>query len=166
VFETNVFGPLRVIQGFLPGMRARRRGLIVDISSLAGQFAPPLQGVYSASKAALELLSEALQFEVQHFGVRVVIIQSGGIHTNQTQRPPKFSIDSYEPLIQQQNARLVQYSAQGGGAAPEDVASAIARIIENPRASLRVPVGGTADRILARLGGNIAGRLVKLGLDW
>lgn len=67
MFETNVFGPLRVIQGFLPGMRSRQRGLIVNISSLAGQFAPPLQGVYSASKAALERLSEALNFEVQHF---------------------------------------------------------------------------------------------------
>lgn len=86
VFETNVFGPLRVIQGFLPVMRARRTGLIVNISSLAGRFAPPLQGVYSASKAALEMLSEALQFEVQNFGVQVVIIQSGGIRTEATAR--------------------------------------------------------------------------------
>lgn len=166
VFETNVFGPLRVIQGFLPGMRARRRGLIVNISSLAGKFAPPLQGVYSASKAALELFSEALQFEAQHFGVRVVIIQAGGVRTDKTKHPLHFSIEAYDPLIQQQNARLAQYAAQGGGAAPEEVASAIAKIIENPKASLRVPVGGTTDRILSRLGGNIAGRLVKLGLDW
>jgi NAD(P)-dependent dehydrogenase (short-subunit alcohol dehydrogenase family) len=165
VFETNVFGPMRVIQGFLPGMRARRRGLIVNISSVAGQFAPPLQGVYSASKAALEMLSEALQFEVQHFGVRVVIIQSGGIRTEATERQRHFSLDAYQPLIERKQ-RLAQYAAREGGAAPEEVARAIADIVENPKASLRVPVGGTADRFMARLGGRLAGRLVTLGLDW
>lgn len=166
VFETNVFGPLRVIQGFLPVMRARRRGLIINISSLAGQFAPPLQGVYSASKAALEMLSEALQFEVQNFGVQVIIIQSGGIRTEATARQHHFSLDVYQPLVEQQAARMAQYAARGSGATPEEIASAIANIIENPKASLRVPVGGTTDRILARLGGKLAGRLVKLGLDW
>lgn len=166
VFETNVFGPLSVIHGFLPGMRARRQGLIVNISSLAGQFAPPLQGVYSASKAALEMLSEALEFEVQHFGVRVVLIQSGGIRTDKTKRPPHFSLEAYDPLIQQQNARLAQYATRAGGAMPEEVASAIAEIIENPKSSLKVPVGGIADRVMARLGRGIAGRLVRLGLDW
>lgn len=166
VFETNVFGPLRVIQGFLPVMRARRTGLIVNISSLAGRFAPPLQGVYSASKAALEMLSEALQFEVQNFGVQVVIIQSGGIRTEATARQRHFSLDVYQPLVEQQAARMAQYAARGSGATPEEIASAIANIIENPKASLRVPVGETTDRILARLGGKLAGRLVKLGLDW
>jgi NAD(P)-dependent dehydrogenase (short-subunit alcohol dehydrogenase family) len=166
VFETNVFGPLRVIHGFLPGMRAGRRGVIVNISSLAGQFAPPLQGVYSASKAALEMLSEALQFEVQHFGVQVMIIQSGGIRTDKTNRPDQFSIEAYDPLIQQQNARLAQYAKRGGGAMPEEIARAIAEIIENPKNSLRVPVGGTGDRFLARFGKGVAGRLVRLGLNW
>jgi NAD(P)-dependent dehydrogenase (short-subunit alcohol dehydrogenase family) len=166
VFETNVFGPLRIIQGFLPGMRARRRGLIVNISSLAGQFAPPLQGVYSASKAALEMLSEALQFEAQHFGVQVVIIQSGGIRTEATARQRHFSLDAYQPLVEQQAARFARYAVRGGGATPEEIASAIANIIENPKASLRVPVGGTADRFIARLGRRFARRLVTLGLDW
>jgi NAD(P)-dependent dehydrogenase (short-subunit alcohol dehydrogenase family) len=166
VFETNVFGPLRVIQGFLPGMRARRQGLIVNISSLAGQFAPPLQGVYSASKAALERLSEALQFDVQHFEVRVVIVQSGGIRTEKTKSPPFFSLEAYDPLVQQQNARLARYAARGGGSAPEQIASAIADIIDKPTTSLQVPVGGTADRLMARLGGRLARRLANLGLDW
>ncbi len=166
MFETNVFGPLRVIQGFLPGMRARWRGLIVNISSVAGQFAPPLQGVYSASKAALEMLSEALQFEVQHFGVRVVIIQSGAIQTDAIARQRRFSLDSYQPLMEQNAARFARYDARGGRATPEHVASAIADIIENPKSSLRAPVGGTMERIMVHFGGKLAGRLVTLGLDW
>lgn len=60
MFETNVFGPLRVIQAVLPSMRKRQHGMIVNITSLAAQFAPPLQGIYSATKIALERLSEAL----------------------------------------------------------------------------------------------------------
>lgn len=166
MFETNVFGPLRVIQGFLPSMRSRQRGLIVNISSLAGQFAPPLQGVYSASKAALERLSEALNFEVQHFGVRVVIIQCGAIRTEALERQRHFSLDVYQPLVEQNTARLTQFTARGGGIAPEKAAKVIADIIENPNPSLRVPVGRTTDLFFARFGGNLARRLVTIGLDW
>ena len=81
VIETNLFGPLRLMQAFLPGMRKRGRGTIVNVSSGGVRSAPPLQGAYSASKAALELLSETLRKELEPFGVRVLVISAGGIRT-------------------------------------------------------------------------------------
>ena len=79
MFETNVFGPVRLIQAFVPGMRERRSGVVVNISSVAGHVAQPLDGFYAATKHALEAISEALYVELAHFGVRVVIVEPGFI---------------------------------------------------------------------------------------
>lgn len=81
-FETNVFGTLRVIQAVLPGMRARGSGTIINISSLAGKIVIPFQAHYSASKHAIEALTEALKQEVRPFGIKVVAIEPGDINTN------------------------------------------------------------------------------------
>lgn len=81
-FETNVFGTLRVIQAVLPGMRENRKGTIINISSLAGKLAIPFQTHYSASKHAVEAFTEGLRQEVRPFGVKVVAIEPGDIHTN------------------------------------------------------------------------------------
>lgn len=80
-FETNVFGLLRLTQLVLPGMRARRRGRIVNIGSMGGRFTLPGGGIYHATKYALEALSDALRFEVAGFGIHVVLIQPGLIRT-------------------------------------------------------------------------------------
>ena len=81
-FETNLFGVLRVTQRVLPAMRARRSGRILNVSSIAGKFAWPLFGPYSASKHALEGLSDALRLELYGFGIPVVLIEPGFIPSN------------------------------------------------------------------------------------
>src|SRR6202048_1516942 len=80
-FETNFFGVVRVTQAVLPGMRERRRGRILMMSSVSGLLTPPAQGAYSRSKQALEGLSNALRLEMYAFGVAVVLIEPGYIVT-------------------------------------------------------------------------------------
>jgi len=81
-FETNVFGAVRVTQAVLPAMRERRRGRILNISSIAGKIASPLMGPYASSKFALEGLSDSLRLELARFGIHVVVIEPGFIPTN------------------------------------------------------------------------------------
>ena len=81
-FETNVFGLARLCQLVLPGMRRQRFGRIVNVSSMGGRLTFPGGGFYHASKHAVEALSDALRFEVQGFGVDVIVIQPGLIRTD------------------------------------------------------------------------------------
>jgi NAD(P)-dependent dehydrogenase (short-subunit alcohol dehydrogenase family) len=80
-FETNVFGLVRMCQLVLPGMRGQRWGRIVNLSSMGGKLTFPGGGVYHGTKHAVEALSDALRFEVQGFGVDVVVIEPGLIKT-------------------------------------------------------------------------------------
>ena len=85
-FETNVFGLIRLTQLVLPGMRARRRGRIVNIGSMGGRLTFPGGGIYHATKYAIEAVTDALRFEVEGFGIRVVLIQPGLIKTAFTKK--------------------------------------------------------------------------------
>jgi short-subunit dehydrogenase len=82
LFEVNVFGLLSFTQAFLPGMRERCRGRIVNLSSAAGRVSTPFTGAYSASKFALEAMSDALRLELAPFGIYVVLIEPGPIPTH------------------------------------------------------------------------------------
>ena len=68
-FETNFFGPIEVMKAVLPQMRAQKSGLIINVTSIAGYMGLPYRSVYSASKGALELITEALRMEVKSFGI-------------------------------------------------------------------------------------------------
>jgi NAD(P)-dependent dehydrogenase (short-subunit alcohol dehydrogenase family) len=81
-FETNVFSMVRMAQRVLPGMRAGRRGRIVNMSSIAGRTSNPLMGPYSGSKHAVEAISDAMRMELVPFGIHVVMIEPGFIPTN------------------------------------------------------------------------------------
>jgi len=173
MFETNFLGAARMIQAFVPGMRERGHGSVVNVTSTAGIVAPPLGGYYAASKFALEGLSEALHLEVGHFGVRVVIIEPGAIDT---QFSSNVSDHRHEPGPYQQLGQLWQ-EAQGklsGGQpapGPELVASVIADALESDRAQLRWPVGGDAELVAAARQGTSydefeASMRQVLQLDW
>lgn len=144
LFETNVFGALRVSRAVLPAMRARGRGRIVNISSVAG-FAPaPFMGAYAASKHALEALTEALDHEVRNFGVRAVLVQPGFTRTEiaSNQETGDSPVNVYGALRDGLTAHIA--SAVAAGVEPEVVANVVwtAATAESPR--LRYPVGGEA----------------------
>jgi NAD(P)-dependent dehydrogenase (short-subunit alcohol dehydrogenase family) len=80
-FETNVFGVIRVMRAVLPTMRQQRSGIIINISSMSGLAGIPSQSIYSATKFAVEGMSEALSYELEPFGIKVVLIEPGVINT-------------------------------------------------------------------------------------
>ena len=81
-FETNVFGLINVTRAFIPQMRDRRSGRIINVSSVGGKITLPFFGVYNATKYAVEAMSDALRYELQPFGISVVLIEPGVIKTN------------------------------------------------------------------------------------
>lgn len=81
-FETNFFGPINVIKAVLPQMRNQNSGLIINITSIAGYMGLPYRGIYSASKGALELLTEALRLEIKDFNIHITNIAPGDFATN------------------------------------------------------------------------------------
>src|SRR5437868_2619339 len=131
MFETNTLGPLRVIQGVLPAWRKRGSGVIVNVSSVSGRLSNPLGAAYSASKFALEALTESLAFEVGHFGIRCVLIEPGniatGIKASQTHKGPA----DYAGLCEQWAGANTKMMGPTGPLGPEFVALAIARPIED-----------------------------------
>lgn len=82
LFDTNVFGPVAMIKAVLPGMRSRRSGAIVNISSIGARICPPGSGYYSATKAALEGLSGSLQKELKPLGISVTVVEPGAFRTD------------------------------------------------------------------------------------
>ena len=81
-FDTNVFGPIAVMKAVLPYMRKQKSGLIINVTSIAGYMGLPYRSVYSASKGALELITEALRMEVKNFGVHITNVAPGDFATN------------------------------------------------------------------------------------
>lgn len=80
-FETNVFGSIRIIQNVLPLMRSQKSGIIVNISSISGLVGIPSESVYCGTKFALEGISESLSYEVEPFGIKIILIEPGVINT-------------------------------------------------------------------------------------
>jgi len=153
MFETNVFGVIRMIQAVLPQMRERESGTIVNVTSLAGRVAPPFDGFYSATKFGVEGLSEALHYEVGHFGIRVVLVEPGVIETSFGANEATYGRDEgpYEELARQWDVSRSKLpgGGEGGGPGPELVAAAIADAIEAKEHTLRHPVGEDAEMVTA-----------------
>ncbi len=159
VFETNVFGALRTIQAILPGMRSRGSGTIVNVTSIAGRLVSGGHGVYSASKYALEALSEALAIETRKHGLRVIIIEPGFISTpilDKASNPPETN-DPYGELLARMQGLYAH--ARANADPPAVVAQAIDRALLDPEPRLRYVVGAGAK-------GTVLGRAAMSDEDW
>jgi NAD(P)-dependent dehydrogenase (short-subunit alcohol dehydrogenase family) len=141
VMETNYFGALRCIHVVLPGMRARKSGLIVSVTSVAGRVASGGQSTYCASKFALEALSESLAAEVRGHGIRVAILEPGVVAT------PIFGKERMTAKSVYPHARRLQalFSASLERPVPPSVVGdAIRDIVASDSWTLRYPVGPDA----------------------
>jgi NAD(P)-dependent dehydrogenase (short-subunit alcohol dehydrogenase family) len=148
IFETNYFGNVSVLRAVTPIMRKQRSGRIVNVGSLAGRVVMGCHAHYSASKWAMEGLSEALAFEMAEFNVRVAIIQPGVVLTPIWEKGSLPEDPSpYEKSLQ----RLGRFFEFGLSrpAMPEDVALAIADAIESDQPHFRYPVGPDAEETIA-----------------
>jgi short-subunit dehydrogenase len=145
-FETNVFGPMRMIRTFLPKMRERKSGRIINISSVVGRLALPFFGPYNATKHAIEAMSDALRNELRPFGIHVVIIEPGVIATGFAEAERKAMeghVAAGSPYAEQINKLIAfQRETHTSAAKPEVAARAIVRAVEaeKPRARYVVPL--------------------------
>jgi short-subunit dehydrogenase len=141
-FETNFFGSHRVIRHVIPYMREKRSGLIINIGSIAGLIGLPFQPFYSASKFALEGLSEALMHEVNPFNIKVVLVEPGDLKTEFTDRRQLVTKSLNSPYSAQMKKTLavVEKDERSGGS-PEAVARIISKIISSPNPRPRYRVG-------------------------
>ena len=135
-FEVNVFGPLAVIQAALPGMRARRSGRILNVTSVSGMSAWGGTGIYNASKFALTGATLALAQEVEEFGIKVTNVAPGGMRTDYSGRSLVLSertIDDYEGVGHFPRRVLREHLGQEPGD-PDKTAAAILQIakVDNP----------------------------------
>ncbi len=149
VLDTNAVGPLRMVQAVAPGWRARGTGVIVNVSSVQGRVATPLEGPYAASKYALEALSETLHYELGHFGVRIVIVEPGYIAPGMKHSDDHRGHADYDELWAQWTGTDSKLTGPDGRPGPELVAHAIANAIEDDTTPLRVPVGSDSEMVLA-----------------
>ena len=149
LFETNFFGIFRVCKAALPAMRQQQAGLIINISSIGGLISLPFQAFYSASKFALEGMTEALRLEVRPFGIRVVLIEPGDFNTQFTANRRR-AIESRRSTVYQDRfyrALSVNERGESKGHAPIAIAYLIERIIKNPSPKLRYSVGPVFERM-------------------
>ncbi|MEH6581476.1 MAG: SDR family oxidoreductase [Halioglobus sp.] len=162
-FETNFFGAFRVCQAALPTMRAQGFGYLINISSLAGQIGIPFQGAYSASKFALEGLTEVLRMEVKPFGIRTVLVQPGDFNTGFTDNRIKTQQSQINTLYRDSFNKALQVMEEDeiNGAKPDSIATLVEHIINNPSPLPRYGVGPRLQRFAVQLRKFVPARLFE-----
>lgn len=141
-FETNLFGPIEVMKAVLPQMRLQHSGLIINITSIAAYMGLPYRGIYSSSKGALELITEALRMEVKSFGIHITNVAPGDFATNIAAgryHAPLVKGSAYE--VPYGNTLKMMDEHVDGGSNPNEMAKAIYAIIQNPNPKIHYKVG-------------------------
>lgn len=155
VFNTNFFGAIDVMKAVLPQMRKQRGGHILNVTSIAGYMGLPFRGIYSATKGALELVTEATAMEVKEFGIHVVNVAPGDFATNIAAgryHTPVYKDSAYKEKYQQ-NLDLMDAHVDHG-MDPIAMAKAIDRIISSKHPKIHYKVGAFMEKfsiVLKRL---------------
>lgn len=149
-FEVNVFGALRMTQLVLPGMRTRKSGRIIHVSSVGGEFTTPGASAYHASKYALESFADGMRGELRQFGIEVVLIKPGGVYTNFMHTanklyPSPLKDNAYgtfrENFVRQSNAIFDPAKNSFGVLTPEKVAGVILKSAQKKKPKTRYRIG-------------------------
>jgi NAD(P)-dependent dehydrogenase (short-subunit alcohol dehydrogenase family) len=172
-FDTNVFGVIRVVRAVLPAMRERGRGVIVNVSSIAGLVARPYGGIYSATKFAMEAISEALHHELRSFGIRVAVVEPGQFETALLANAviaDAFGPDSpYRESSDRFDVAIQGLSPDGKRAPADVVAETIVAVAFDDDAGLRHLVGSDAELVMSvRNSGDFEhfDRTIRDALNW
>jgi NAD(P)-dependent dehydrogenase (short-subunit alcohol dehydrogenase family) len=173
MFDVNVFGALRMVRAVVPHMRKQGAGRIINISSIVGKLAFPVNGVYSATKFALEALSDALRLELAGFGIKVVLIEPGAIGTcfgdtaeAHAQAVLANPASPYRALYQ--NYRQFTAGMRQQECGPEVVSKVVQQALKAAWPKARYPAAiGFSGKLAMRLGGSVwdlvLRRMFKLG---
>lgn len=170
VFDTNFFGVARVTKAVLPGMRARGRGRVINVSSVSGRMGVPCLDAYSASKFAVEGMTESLRFELKPHGIHAVIIEPGQFRTDMVgpdkRKVAGLAVGARTPYSDIYSAIEAQMQAayEGAGADPIAVARAIVRAATDKRPKLRYLVGADA-RMMTMMWRLLPARVFESMLD-
>jgi len=146
-FETNFFGPIEVMKAVLPQMRKQKSGTIVNVTSIAGYMGLPFRGIYSASKGALELVSEAVSMEVKQFGINVINIAPGDFSTNIASgryHTPVFENSAYKEKYAENLALMDEHVDSGMDT--KVMAEAIYKIINTNSPKIHYKVGAFMEK--------------------
>jgi NAD(P)-dependent dehydrogenase (short-subunit alcohol dehydrogenase family) len=164
VMETNFFGVLGLTRALLPTFRAQRRGRVVIVSSNSAYAGEPANSIYCASKWAVEGWAESLAYEVEPFGIEVVLIEPGSYRTEIWTSSPRVLPpgSAYRPLMEPLE-KAIDERVLAGARDPREVAVAIAGALDAERPHFRYPVGPDA-RIGHLLRGKIPSRLLRRGI--
>ena len=147
VFNTNLFGAIDVMKAALPQMRKQQSGMILNVTSIAGYMGLPFRGLYSATKGALELVTEATSMEVKAFGIKVVNVAPGDFATNIAAgryHTPVFDKSAYKEVYQS-NLDLMD-SHVSGGMNPIEMAKTVFKIINTENPKIHYKVGGFMEK--------------------
>ncbi len=159
VFETNFYGPVRLIKAVLPQMRKQQSGLIINVTSIAAYMGLPYRGFYSASKAALEVTTEALRMEVKQFGVDLTNVAPGDFATNIASgryHAPLVDDSPYKEAYG--NTLELMNSHVDSGKNPDEMGEAIYKIIQSKNTRVRYKVGSMMQKFSVVLKHNLPGK--------
>jgi NAD(P)-dependent dehydrogenase (short-subunit alcohol dehydrogenase family) len=144
IFEVNLFGAARTIRAVIPHMRGRNSGVIVNVTSITGRVGLPFMAPYDSTKFAIEGLSESLSYELGYLGIRVKLVEPGGVRT--AFRHKWSRSEAYNPALDRFIGKMEAGAPKAQG--PEGVAQAIYRAVTDRSSRLRYTANGSGPLIL------------------